>query len=115
MVSAYMYPHSDQPHRELSHRDLRNYSRFFRSEWPVWVVESPQHWKDDLFITNNSPISLMIRYGQDQLIADPTTLAVDAASFDLERDTRFCRTMWVALATRLRFALFYCPNYCISI
>lgn len=101
--------HSDQPHRELSHRDLKLYSKTFRSEWPAWVEDAPDDWKDDSFITQNSPISLMIRYGQDDLIADPTTVAEDAASFDLERDTRFCRTMWVALATRLTCVYFHSP------
>lgn len=86
----------------MSHRDLKKYSEACRAEWPGWVRASPLHWRDDKFIVLNSPLSAMIRYGQDEVVGDMATLHEDAASWDRERDTRHCRSMWVALATHLR-------------
>lgn len=65
------------------------------------MESAPPHWKDDLFIVNNSPLSLQIRYGQDERFGQPHTLNEDAASWGLERNTHYCRTMWIALATHL--------------
>lgn len=53
---------------------------------------------------DNSPVTVSNRYGQDERFGDLTTLIEDAAAWNAERDYRYCRTLFVAIATHLRYA-----------
>lgn len=98
-------PFRNGPHREFTHSRLKSFHSFFVLEWPGWVEDAPDSWREDDFIVHNSPITAAIRIGQNERIANSETLDEDAAAWDIERDTMKCRAIIVALATHLRFAI----------
>ncbi len=47
---------------------LKSLNKNIGESWNMWVQSAPQSWKDDAFITDNSPIAITSRYGQDELL-----------------------------------------------
>jgi hypothetical protein len=46
--------------------DFKQLSHILNTGWDDWVAQAPPSWKEDNFITNNMPVGVTIRCGQNQ-------------------------------------------------
>ena len=66
-----------------------------------WVKNAPQHWKEDGFLKNSSPIVVTSRYGQNAAIALHGNEQQEAAAWELDRDYSKISFLTVAIATSI--------------
>jgi hypothetical protein len=69
-----------------------------------WVDAAPDPWKVDRFLTNNSPIVVTSRYGQNAAIALEGNRRAEAAAWDRDRDYSKIAFLTVAIATSIKYA-----------
>lgn len=102
--AAYSYINcsSEAPFVELHHTALKQLHTAFVTGWGPWVAASPASWRADGWLESHRPISVCCRYGQNQAVANPNTIAQDARAWGEERDYNNIRTLTMALATHLR-------------
>jgi hypothetical protein len=96
--------HREDPCLSLDHDRLKALHAALLSGWSQWVEDAPESYKLDGFLESHRPISMVTKHGQNQLIASPTTLDVDMASWDTERDYKKIRHVNFGLATHIRCA-----------
>lgn len=67
-----------------------------------WVDDSPDHWKEDGFLTDNSPIIVTSCFGQNAVIAIEGNEDTEAAAWDRDRDYSKITFLSVAIATSIK-------------
>lgn len=75
-----------------------------KSGYSDWVNDAPRSWKTDGFLSNNSPIIITSRYGQNARIAVPGHEDEEAAAWDKERNYSRIAYFTLALATSIEYA-----------
>jgi hypothetical protein len=72
-------------------------NRIFKNSWEEWVENAPDEWKDDDWITTRVPISVAMRYGQNQPV-EISGRGVDDARRAWETDRQFGRLRYMSFA-----------------
>ncbi|KAG9308132.1 hypothetical protein JVU11DRAFT_12486 [Chiua virens] len=98
----------DENHRsfQLTLAQTRDLDRHIRAHWDAWVHDAPESWKRDGFLTQNSPVALTVRYGQNQPICHshrPEHLQEESNAWDRDRDYSHLRLAAFSLAHHLSF------------
>ncbi|KAG9311945.1 hypothetical protein JVU11DRAFT_8206 [Chiua virens] len=75
----------------------------FLDHWDAWLEEAPDAWKRDGFLTNNSPVAITIRYGQNQEILLPNLASTERRNFHKDRDYSFIKSFTFSIATHIGF------------
>jgi hypothetical protein len=83
--------------------DLRNLDNLLVHGFSDWVHNAPQNWKLDGFITQNSPVVVTSRYGQNTAIALEGNITEEAAAWDRDRDYSKIAFLTVAIATSIKY------------
>ena len=89
---------------ELNLPELRELHRQVRECWPMWIERAPRPWKADGFLSNNSPVALTVRYGQNQPIysaSDERLCAAVRESWEKDHDLSHIRSMSFSIAHHL--------------
>ena len=68
-----------------------------------WVDASPDAWRRDRFLTDNSPIVVTSCYGQNAAIALEGNRRAEAAGWDRDRDYSKIAFLTVAIATSIQY------------
>ncbi|KAG9310706.1 hypothetical protein JVU11DRAFT_9302 [Chiua virens] len=74
--------------------------------WDAWVHDAPPSWKQDGFLTQNSPVALTVRYGQNQPVCHsnrPENLQQESNSWERDRDYAHIRTIAFSIAHHITF------------
>lgn len=74
-----------------------------RREWHHWVQNAPNSWKDDGFITENVPVALTMRYGQNQMLDTDTAADWERNNWNRDRDLQHIRTLSLSIAHHILF------------
>ncbi|KAF8833578.1 hypothetical protein BDN67DRAFT_985937, partial [Paxillus ammoniavirescens] len=82
---------------------LRNVNRCFLNNWNAWVDRAPESWREDKFLTGNSPVAITIRYGQDQRLLNANATAQERQNWENDRDYRYIRQFTFSLATNISY------------
>ena len=83
--------------------DLRNLDNKLVQGFSDWVNNAPQNWKLDGFISQNSPVIVTSRYGQNAAIALEGNRSQEAAAWDRDRDYSKIAFLTVAIATSIKY------------
>ena len=86
---------------ELRLVDARNLHQDFLDVWETWVEGAPASWKRDGFLTDNTPVSITIRYGQNQEILLPNLASTERRNFHRDRDYTFIKSFTFSIATHV--------------
>ncbi|KAI5995892.1 hypothetical protein EDD15DRAFT_2195367 [Pisolithus albus] len=83
--------------------DLRRLHQGFRTSWHAWVAAAPHSWKQDTFLTQNSPVGITLRYGQNQPVMVTRSLDADRLNWDRDRNYSNIRQVSFSLATHISY------------
>lgn len=95
--------HSSCDSIRLNLEDLKNLDNILIHGFSDWVNNAPENWKLDGFITQNSPVLVTSRYGQNAAIALEGNNAEEAAAWDRDRDYSKVAFLTVAIATSIKY------------
>ncbi|KIM65727.1 hypothetical protein SCLCIDRAFT_112506, partial [Scleroderma citrinum Foug A] len=84
--------------------DFRRFHDGFINLWTQWVRQAPASWKQDGFLTQNSPVRITIHYGQNQPVMVPRSEAVERINWTHDREYTHIRQLTFSLATHIRYA-----------
>jgi hypothetical protein len=93
--------HRDDPQHQLRLIDVQKLHNAFRTYYSTWVRDAPQAWTSDGFLTYNVPISIAVRYGQNQPIVNRDSLNQEATNWLRERNYSQVCHLAVAIATNI--------------
>ncbi|KAH7917232.1 hypothetical protein BV22DRAFT_1135578 [Leucogyrophana mollusca] len=94
--------HGDLHHKlELRGSDLRTLHQAIKERYEHWVRRAPPQWKEDGFLVHNVPISIAMRYGQNQQIAVKANFDAERNAFQQDRKYSCIKTISMALATHV--------------
>lgn len=88
---------------------FRRFHEGIRDLWDDWVNNVPESWKEDNFLTQNQPVGITLRYGQDQPIMHSEDLAIECRNWDEDRNYEYIRQFNFSCATHIRYDLFLLP------
>ncbi|KAG2146603.1 uncharacterized protein EDB93DRAFT_1250884 [Suillus bovinus] len=95
----------DENHRRIILRleDFKRLSHILNTGWDDWVVQAPPSWKEDNFLTNNAPVGVTIRYGQNQPLLVHGALDDERRNWDNDRNYTHIRQFTFSLATHISY------------
>jgi hypothetical protein len=91
-------------HRRINLRlnDFKAFHRGFVECWDDWVADAPRTWKVDGFLTQNAPVGITIRYGQNQPLLTAQEEDDERTNWQNDRDYQNIRQLTFSLATHIR-------------
>ncbi|KIN99500.1 hypothetical protein M404DRAFT_10368 [Pisolithus tinctorius Marx 270] len=92
----------DKNIHEMTYRQVRNLSRRMREDFHDFMANVPDEWLEDRYMVDNVPITIALRYGQNQEICRDGQLEEEAAHWHRLHRYHHVRTMTVALATHIQ-------------
>ncbi|KAG1846639.1 hypothetical protein F4604DRAFT_1936310 [Suillus subluteus] len=95
----------DENHRRIILRleDFKRLSHILNTGWDDWVAQAPPSWKEDNFLTNNAPVGVTIRYGQNQPLLVHGALDDERRNWDNDRNYTHIRQFTFSLATHISY------------
>ena len=93
----------DDPTVRLNFEDVQSLDHYLVRGYDNWVDGSPDTWKRDGFLQNNSPIIITSRYGQNATIALLDNEDQEAEDWHHERDYSKIAFLTFALATSIEY------------
>lgn len=86
----------------LTLNDLKLLNTYIKSRWARFVSRAPEAWRTDGWMDNHSPISMFLRFGQNQNLGalDEDDRNHEAMEFEKTRDYTQIRFLSMALATQ---------------
>jgi len=81
--------------------DVQNLHEIIEGQYHDFVRDAPADWKDDSFLNDNVPITISVRYGQNQDICGQGTEEEETYHWHRLHQYRHIRTMAIALATHI--------------
>lgn len=87
---------------EMNYVHVHRLNQRINNYYDAFVADAPDGWDADGFLRDNVPISIAVRYGQNQEICRSTMLNEEAGHWDRLHHYENIRTMTVALATHIK-------------
>ncbi|KAG8220318.1 hypothetical protein J3R82DRAFT_3522 [Butyriboletus roseoflavus] len=95
------YTVHDKTVHELKFNDVRHLHEQIDDQYDAFVLDATEEWKADGFLNDNVPITISVRYGQNQDICGRDTEEEEGYHWHRLHNYRHIRTMAVALATHI--------------
>ncbi|KAI6009799.1 hypothetical protein EDC04DRAFT_2610529 [Pisolithus marmoratus] len=97
--------HFGQGNRTINLRltDLWCLHQGFLNHWHPWVAAAPQSWKVDGFLTQNAPVSITLRYGQNQPLLLGRNADLERHNWDRDRKYAHICQVSFSLATHISY------------
>ena len=96
--------HHEKPIHELRYVDVEKLNSRIEGNYKDFMESAPLEWTRDGFLSQNVPISIAVRYGQNQLIChrQDREREQEREHWDRLHDYSNIRTVTVALATHVK-------------
>jgi hypothetical protein len=86
----------------LNFEEVKELDVEMKSKYKRWVANAPNEWKEDGFLATHSPIAVTTKYGQNTRVAEEGREAIEAETWESERDFSKLACMTLALATSIQ-------------
>ncbi|KAG6370252.1 hypothetical protein JVT61DRAFT_12196 [Boletus reticuloceps] len=81
--------------------DVRALDEHFKHQWEDWIEHAPDSWKRDRFLTNNTPVAISMKYGQNQQVVRPDMTTIEARNWKRDRDYAHIKLFRFSIATHV--------------
>lgn len=101
--------HSNRPGErsrsiDLRLDDVRALDEHFKHQWGEWIQHAPDSWKRDGYLTNNTPVAISMKYGQNQQVVRPDMTTIEARNWQRDRDYTHIKLFRFSIATHMKSA-----------
>jgi hypothetical protein len=107
IAHVHLLSHRSHPRYQLDLESTMTLHGIIVSSWSSFVRSAPNHWHADQWLSSVIPMAVVMRYGQDRLACNWQTRDAEAALWSKERDYTKMRIVSIAIATSLKYTLFY--------
>lgn len=105
--SSNLLVYSKQPAYSLRLQDVQSLHTAVVEQYIEWVEHAPNGWFKDTFFADSRPMFITCLFGQDQPICLANEHNMERNIWKSERDYTKMKYVSVALATNIRFVLYY--------
>jgi hypothetical protein len=91
---------------ELRLGDATRLHNLIRTEYVSFFDDAPADWREDNFFSENMPISVTCRYGQNLPVGDLNSTDEEAAQWNQDRNYSKLRTVSFAIASDITYVLY---------
>ncbi|KAF8122097.1 hypothetical protein EV363DRAFT_1405218 [Boletus edulis] len=83
--------------------DLETLHERFIEDWGDWVAQAPAPWKADRFLLNNTPVTVTMRYGQNQPVLVPNCITPERQSWKRDHKYDHIKQFTFSIASHISF------------
>ncbi|KAI6102263.1 hypothetical protein F5141DRAFT_1135721 [Pisolithus sp. B1] len=93
---------TDREVHEMTLREVKTFHGLIVSQYASFIRNAPKEWLDDNYLRDNVPITIAVRYGQNQEVCRPDHFEEEADHWNRLHRYKHVRTVTVALATHIQ-------------